>query len=403
MHCSRLLAALAAAMSLVVYSGCGGEEKKDSSQDGPGKKPQAAAGDKAPAAASAPSAGQGGVADSLTAAAGKDSAIDVSLVTPSHFAAIVFHPRRIVHSPLVAELMKDEAVAEGVKKFGIDPGEVEQVVALLSMDEQRKGPQEPFALVIAQFTHDVDAKEVLAKLQAAMHHPAPIKEIEVGGKTCFDLGTPDAPLACAVGRNSIALQFGTGNSAKEIHECARRNLEKVLASAGPSGPLAERLKKIGPDNDAILAVEPESIPDFQKLMDEAKRGAPVDVDALKSLRGGTLIFSLTAPAIVHAVLDAKDAEAAGNVEDLLQQLARMAGGGLAVAKQGMPKEAKAAVGPLLKLAEEFIDGVKTTKSGSQLTLDVKRPRRSTAARRRSSMRSDRALPKPVPTPAGWRK
>ena len=73
------------------------------------------------------------------------------------------------------------------------------------------------------------------------------------------------------------------------------------------------------------------------------------------------------------VLDAKDAEAAGNVDEMLQQALRMAGGGLMMAKQGMPKEDQATFGPLLKLAEQFINGAKTTKSGSQVVLDVKRP------------------------------
>ena len=73
------------------------------------------------------------------------------------------------------------------------------------------------------------------------------------------------------------------------------------------------------------------------------------------------------------VLDAKDAEAAGNVEELLQQALRMASGGLALAKQSIPKEMQTTLGPLVKLADQFIDGAKATKSGSQVTLDVKRP------------------------------
>ena len=77
--------------------------------------------------------------------------------------------------------------------------------------------------------------------------------------------------------------------------------------------------------------------------------------------------------MLRVVLDAKDAEAAGNVDEMLQQALRMAGGGLVVAKQTMPKEMQATFAPLLKLADQLIDGAKTTKSGSQVTLDVKRP------------------------------
>ena len=65
------------------------------------------------------------------------AAIDVSLVTPDDFAAIVIHPRRIAQSPLVAEQLKDETIAAAIKKFGIDPSEVEQIVVLVSMGETR--------------------------------------------------------------------------------------------------------------------------------------------------------------------------------------------------------------------------------------------------------------------------
>ena len=84
-----------------------------------------------------------------------------------HFAAIVIHPRRIAQSPLVAELLKDETIAGAIKKFGIDPSEVEEIVVLISMDEKQPGQPEPVPVMITRFTHDVDAKEVLTKLQAA--------------------------------------------------------------------------------------------------------------------------------------------------------------------------------------------------------------------------------------------
>ena len=48
--------------------------------------------------------------------------------------------------------------------------------------------------------------------------------------------------------------------------------------------------------------------------------------------------------MLRAVLDAKDAEAAGNVNEMLQQAMRLAGGGLALAKQGLPKEDQARFG-----------------------------------------------------------
>ena len=294
-------------------------------------------------------------------------AIDVSLVTPGHFAAIVIHPRRIVQSPLVADLLKNETLTGAIKKFGIDPSEVEEIVVLISMGENRRGQPEPVPVMITRFTHDVDAKEILTKVQAALaaRSPKPIKEVKVGGNTCLDLdASSDAPLAYVPSKNTIVLTVKT-------------NMEKVLAIAEPKGPLLERLKKADVTQDVIIVLAPEAFPNLDKILDMAKQGVPPLVvnylNAAKTVKGGTATFSLTAPRLLRVVLDTKDAEAAGNLDELLQQTVRMAGGGLMIARQAIPKEAKATLGPLVKLAEECVNGVETTKSGSQVTLDVKRP------------------------------
>ncbi len=334
MRCRRSFAALTTAVLLVVSSGCGGENKKDSSSTGSG--------------------GQG--------AAANKGPIDLSLVTPDDFAAIVIRPRRIAQSPLVAELLKDETITERIKKFGIDPSEVEQIVVLLRMVAIQPGQREQMPVTIVRFTHDVDAKEVLTKVQAAGPPGAePIREVKVGGKTCFDLGGPDAPMAYAPSKNSIVLT-------------SKESMAAVVSAAEPKGPLLERLQKAEPDNDVIVVLKPDAVPDIDSFIKAAKKGTPpLDLGAAKGLQGGTATFNLTAPSMLRAVLDAKDAEAAGNVNEMLQQAMRLAGGGLALAKQGLPKEDQARFAPLLKLANQLLDGAKTTKSGSQVTLDVKRP------------------------------
>ena len=97
------------------------------------------------------------------------------------------------------------------------------------------------------------------------------------------------------------------------------------------------------------------------------------LDAAKTVRGGTATFSLTGPRLLRVVLDAEDAEAAGNLAELLQQALRMASGGLVVAKQTIPKEMQATLGPAVKLAEQFVDGGNAKKSDTQVIVDFKRP------------------------------
>ena len=294
-------------------------------------------------------------------------AIDVSLVTPDDFAAIVIHPQRIAQSPLVAESLKDPTIAGAIKKFGIDPSEVEQIVVLIGLGKDRSKRLEPIAVTILGFTHEVDAKEVLTKLQAAMtpRGAEPVREVNVAGKTCLEIGPArDALLAYAPSKGTIVLT-------------TKENMKTVLAVAEPKGPLLERLKKADAGHDIIVALAPDAFPNFDTIMEAAKASAPPLVgtylDAAKTVRGATATGSLTGPRLLRVVLDAKDAEAAGNIEELLQQALRMASGGLALAKQGIPKEMRATLDPLVKLAAEFIDGGNATKSGSEVTLDFKRP------------------------------
>ena len=299
----------------------------------------------------------------------RPTTIDVSLVTPDDFAAIVIHPRRIAQSPLVAKVLKDEMIARAIKKFGIDPSEVEEVILFLRLGKNPwGGPPGPTPVMVTRFTHEVDAKELLAKLQKMMapHGPVPIKEIEIGGKTCLNpsLGPTDAPLAYAPTKNTIVF-------------APMLNMDKIVSGARPKGPLLERLKKADADQDIIIALAPAAFPNLDKIIDAAKANAPplmmTYLDAAKTVRGGTTTFNLTGPRLLRVMLDVKDAEAAGNVEDLLEQALRMASGGLMLAKQGIPKDAQATLGPLVKVAEQLVDGAKAAKSGSQVTLDFKRP------------------------------
>ena len=166
-------------------------------------------------------------------------------------------------------------------------------------------------------------------------------------------------------------------------------MDKVVSRTATDGPLARRLKKADLDNDIIVALEPGDSPDLDKMLDAAKEGrSPLEVkylDAAKTVRGGTVTINLTARSLARLVLDAEDTEAADNIEVVLQQALGMATGfvelckvawGLESFKVNSAAEMASQIGSytsLLKLAEQLIDGAKVEKSGSQVTVDVKRP------------------------------
>jgi hypothetical protein len=187
----------------------------------------------------------------------------------------------------------------------------------------------------------------------------------VGGKICLALAEEkDDPVAYVPGKYTVVLT-------------TRENMPKVVSAGKPKGPLVDQMKKADADNDLIIALAAEGVPGFDRILAEAKIGAPplavTYLDAAGGVRGGTLTINLTAPSLVRLALDAKDAEAADKVEELLQQARRMASGGLVLSKQSMPRELKTTLGPLVTLAEELVDGAKAAKSGSQVTAEVKRP------------------------------
>ena len=151
MHSSRFLAVCSAALLFVVRSGCGSPDTPDSTTASSAATTQAKAVEKT-------SSGQAASADNWANA--------VSLVAPDDFAAVVIHPRRIAQSPLVAVLLQNETVGAEIKRIGIDPSEAEQLVVLFRVDKQ-PGHPDPVPVLVARFTHDVDAKEVLARMRAA--------------------------------------------------------------------------------------------------------------------------------------------------------------------------------------------------------------------------------------------
>jgi hypothetical protein len=298
---------------------------------------------------------------SARAADSTNPAIDVSLVTPHDFMAIVIHPRQIARLPLVTEFLQEEMIAAAIKKLGIEPTEVEQIVVLGRMNA--KVSAEPSILVSARFTHEVNAKEVLSKFSRG----TPVEEIKVRGKTCFRVMNPFAPMAYAPDKNTVVL------AGQEVEV-----MKDIVDAGEPKGPLLERLKNADVNSEIVVVVEPGTIANLATILDAIKKNAPPLVgtylDAAKTVRGGTANFSLHGPTLLSVVFDAKDAGSADNLEELLQQSLRMAGAGLVVAKQTMPKDMRSTLDPLLKLADELVDGGKAAKSGSRVTLDFQRPK-----------------------------
>ncbi len=337
MRCNRFLVTLTAA-ALLACPGCGGQEKKVTSPT--------------------PSAGRASSTDRQTALP-KGQTPDRSSVTPDHFAAIVVNLRRLADSPLVAAKLKQKEVAANIKKFGIDPREVEQLVMPIGLDVSQSGPPRWTACLIARFTHDVDPEEVLAKYGVRR----PITELQFAGKTCLDLGA-GRELAYVPSKDTIVLAIA-------------ENMAKALAATEPGGPMSERFQTADADGGLIMVADFEKCPQLDKQIDALKKDAPPPLwdylDAAKTLRKGILALDLTGDTLLRVVLDAKDAAAASAAENLLKDGKKMLAGLLAGVRQSASKEARSEFAAAFDLGEETIDAMRIEKSGARVTLTIKRP------------------------------
>ena len=260
----------------------------------------------------------------------------------------------------MADKLKDEKVAGAIRSFGIDPRDIEQIVVPIGLEENQSGPPKLTAFLITRFTHDVDAKDVLRKLGVN----DPIDEVQFAGKTCLDLGAGHNGLAYVPSKDTIVL-------------ASKENMGKVLAAANPSGPLYERFKNAAAEKDLVAVADFEKRPGLEKQIDALKKESPPVLqdylEAVKTLRQGSIALDLTGDSLLQIVLDAKDAAAADAVEGLFQDGKKMLGGLLAGSKQNASKEARTEYAEAFKLGDEAIDSIRVAKRAAQVTVTVKRP------------------------------
>jgi prepilin-type processing-associated H-X9-DG protein len=333
-------------VSLIGLAGCGSSKQETS---GPESSPHAANADASPAAAS-----------------GKP--LEVSYVTPDFFAALVIHPQRIVKSPLVAPLLKDEMVAGQIRRLGIEPAEIEEAMVLMPVPTKNKpsGKGESPCFVV-RFAHAVDAKSLLAKLQGMVTEgeAAGLGETTCAGKKCYQFAS--APWCIAHVPDDRTILLGTD-----------LNMTKILSAGEASGPLAGRLRQADADTDAIFAMALESVRDYvNDGTKESKRGAPPAMvpflDIPRMLKGATFMLDLTGDTLLTVVLEANDAPAAAKVEQLVKDGQNMGGEQLASMRKEMPPATKQAVAPIFDLGSQVLSGLSVTQSKSEVKITVKRP------------------------------
>ncbi len=170
------------------------------------------------------------------APAGDAAKIDLSYVTPESCAAVALFPRRVLTSPAMEMLPVEVLTAAGMKELGIDPMQIEQLVAIV--EPPVGGP--PGAVVVVHLASPLGQGKILGQLWDRT------TEDKLDGKT-YRKGADPAPSIYRI--DDRTLLMGTDDL-----------LRKVVANhASPKeGKMTAVLGRMTepPDAMAILLVEP---------------------------------------------------------------------------------------------------------------------------------------------------
>jgi hypothetical protein len=182
-------------------------------------------------------------AQPLPGAAAGQAKLDLGYVTPEAAGVVVAHPHRVLSAPQMEMLPVEVLSAAGLKELGIDPVEIEQVMAIA---EPPRGPALPQAGVVVRMRGPLPQGPILGPLWERT------AEGQLEGKSYRQAKGPlDFSIFHVNDRTLLAAHNGL--------------LRKMLANhAHPQpGAMSQLLGRISepPDLAAVLLVEP-----FQPLV-----------------------------------------------------------------------------------------------------------------------------------------
>ena len=185
-------------------------------------KPAAAPNPPAPKAATAkPTAERKPAAAAQAESAAAAKPLDLQYITSRPMAAAIVHPQRLLALPRVQMLPLEVAQAHVLDRFGFDPWQIEELIALATVDL----PQPPSSAFIVRFKAPYDREAVLSHLE-------PLAGEGPNGMQLYGIpGTGQNP--------NIVLA-----DEKTILAAPPDELREMLAGREASSPLVERLKKV---------------------------------------------------------------------------------------------------------------------------------------------------------------
>ncbi len=281
--------------------------------------------------------------------------IDLGYVTPATAAAVVVYPRHVFTAPGMEMLPVEVISAAGKKELGIDPVEIEQIVAIA--EPPQAGP--PRVAILVRMAKPLDKGPILAPLWKTT------TEAQLKGKTYRQAKSPMTPSIYQPDDRTIVV--------------ASDDLLREIVEGGQpkAGKMSKILGRIAEPSDAmaILLVEPirpllagplEMMPLPPPFGDDVKK-LPEQLNSIgvKVNLTGDMAMSLTLKATDEAAAEAVEQ----TIDKYLTLAQQMATAQAAQRSAGSDDPVEKAMGQYTKrMSEHMFQAIRPVRKGQTLTL-----------------------------------
>jgi hypothetical protein len=260
---------------------------------------------------------------SLGSSVGK---LDTSYVSSTASVIVSLRPAQILASPLAQTFPIEVVTAAGQKYLGIDPAEIDEVIAFVDMANPMAPAYGAKVKFKNQFRASVIPENVRAHAQLA----------ELNGKKYLKSASPMMPSF-----------YGPNNKTLVLAPDAMMQKIVPAAKEPKSGTLIDRTREVPSGSDFYLAINVEALrPLVQMTMAQPQAAAKVPpeakqyLDMLNIVAAAELTLNLTTTGSTTLVVHGSDDAAAGQIETMVQQaLEKYRTPAIAATEQPMPEDA----------------------------------------------------------------
>ncbi len=287
--------------------------------------------------------------------AGAADALDLTYVTQDAVAAVVLHPRAVLTDPAMQMLPLEVFSAAGKQQAGIDPADVEQIIAFV---ETPQGAGPPGVGVIVRLAKPFDRDSLL---------PALLSDTEkatVDGKTYERAADPFMPSVYLPNNRTIVAAM-------------EPTLKKMITGKPGESPLRKLLAANEATDHVNLFVSIDAVRDMAKAaiatLPPVPRPFGQFVDAIDHISSIEYRLTLNDQMNNSLKLNAIDADAAKELEELIKTGLEL--GRTAILEQ-MSKEMPMSDDPVEQAAAKYLhrvmgvvfDSFKPTRDGTQVVV-----------------------------------